>query len=216
MLSPWVASFYLKHHYAVLKLLTFFNRLFCRFTWSWHQWTQRTKKKKTAVWFAFLVNLCMCSFMFTHPNAGFIILLWVLSTHAGSLLSCSISVTFVLISSGNISSASLDKLYWKYDTMRLVRLVMDDMRALVYCYTLSGFGLHPFFCFFFIFWWCNKRLHLGDGGDLSFESTQHIKLGKRLDIRNGWLDTGTMQSLLFGVVVAGRGSGAEIDNESRT
>lgn len=147
MLSPWIASFYLKHHYAVLKLLTFFNRLFLPiYLKPTSVWTQKDKNCRVVCFSCSSLHVLLDSHV---PKCWFIILPWVLSTHAGSLLNCSISVTFVLTSSGNISSTSLDKLCWTYGTMWLVGLVMDYTRALVYCYTLSGFGLHP--CFFLSF-----------------------------------------------------------------
>lgn len=38
MVSLCMASLYLKHHYTVLKLLTFFKCLFDSFTWGSHHW----------------------------------------------------------------------------------------------------------------------------------------------------------------------------------
>lgn len=48
-----------------------------------------------------------------------------------------------------------------------------------------------------------------------WEHAARLGRGKRLDIRNGWLAAGTMQSLLDRVVATGRGGWAEMDTEIR-
>lgn len=123
-----------------------------RFTCSWHQWTQRAK---TAVWFVFLVDLCnpdAALLLYCEDFPPTLVLFWI-APFLSQLFS---------FSSGTICSTSLDKLSWKYGTMRLVSLVMDYTRAFVYCYTLSGFGLHPFVSFGDVikgFVWVMERIY---------------------------------------------------------
>lgn len=166
------------------------------------------QRTKTAVWFVFLINLCMYAFIFMCPNAG------LLSTLDPRWFS------FELLDFCHICSHFLRK-YFLHITWQTILKIWHNMvgwfsSGLHTCICLLLYCKWIWFTSVCIFWWCNKRLHLGDGEHLSFESMRHINLGKRLDIRTGWLDMGTMQSLSFGVVVAGRGSWAEIDNESRT
>lgn len=150
MISPCIASFYLKHHYAALELLTFFNRLFYRFTWSW-----------TAAWFVFPVNLCMSSFIFMYLNAGVLfycqhfrpalVLFWI-----ARCLSHLFSFPQEVFPPPHLTK--------NIENMRLVTLViMDDMHASVYCHTLSGFGWHLFVSFGGVIqgdgWWVMQSVY---------------------------------------------------------